>query len=103
MRRVCGVKNILELSDKDHKRIRGALVFFLKPEALKQYVRKMDEEVRKHMEMHWHGKNEVKVMPLMKTLTFNIICSLIFGIERGARRDALRGLFQNMIEVRPYQ
>ncbi|GMP72942.1 hypothetical protein CsSME_00030812 [Camellia sinensis var. sinensis] len=29
-------------------------------------------------------------MPLMKTLTFNIICSLIFGIERGTRRDALR-------------
>ncbi|KAL7212094.1 hypothetical protein ACSBR2_014877 [Camellia fascicularis] len=56
----------------------------------------MDEEVRKHMEMHWHGKNEV--IPLMKTLKFNIISSLIFGIERGARRDALRGLFQNMIE-----
>ncbi|KAL7212119.1 hypothetical protein ACSBR2_014896 [Camellia fascicularis] len=37
-------------------------------------------------------------MPLMKTLTFNIICSLIFGIERGTRRDALRGLCQNMIE-----
>ncbi|KAL7174863.1 hypothetical protein ACSBR1_043821 [Camellia fascicularis] len=58
----------------------------------------MDEEVRKHMEMHWQGKNEVTVMPLMKTLTFNIICSLIFRIERGARRDALRGLFQNRIE-----
>ncbi|CAL5411998.1 unnamed protein product [Camellia sinensis] len=90
MRRVCGEKIILELSGEDHKRIRGALVSFLKHEALKQYVGKMDEEVRKHMEMHWHGKNEVNVMPLMKTLTFNIICSLIFGIERGARRHALR-------------
>ncbi|THF95596.1 hypothetical protein TEA_016638 [Camellia sinensis var. sinensis] len=38
MRRVCGEKNILELSGKDHKRIRGSLVSFLKPEALKQYV-----------------------------------------------------------------
>ncbi|KAL7212134.1 hypothetical protein ACSBR2_014909 [Camellia fascicularis] len=66
--------------------------------ASKQYIGTMDEEVRKHMEMHWQGKNEVKVMPLMKTLTFNIICSLIFRIEREARRDALRGLFQNMIE-----
>ncbi|GMP73012.1 hypothetical protein CsSME_00030876 [Camellia sinensis var. sinensis] len=96
MRRVFGEKNILELSGEDHKRIRGALVSFLKPEALKQYDGKMDEEVKNHVEMHWHGKNEV--MPLMKTLTFNIICSLIFGIERGARRDTLRGLFQNMIE-----
>ncbi|CAL5410877.1 unnamed protein product [Camellia sinensis] len=59
MRRVCGEKIILELSGEDHKRIRGALVSFLKPEALQQYVGKMDEEVRKHMEMHWHGKNEV--------------------------------------------
>lgn len=56
-----GEKNILELSGEDHKRIRGALVSFLKPEALKQYVGKIDEEVRKHMEMHWHGKNEVNV------------------------------------------
>ncbi|CAL5345752.1 unnamed protein product [Camellia sinensis] len=38
MRRVCGEKNILELSGEDHKRIRGSLVSFLKPEALKQYV-----------------------------------------------------------------
>ncbi|GMP69887.1 hypothetical protein CsSME_00028973 [Camellia sinensis var. sinensis] len=86
--RVCGEKNVLELT----------LVSFLKPETLKQYVGKIDEEVRKHMERHWHGKNEVKVMPLMKTLTFNIIFSLIFGIEQEARKDALRGLFQNMIK-----
>ncbi|KAL7184013.1 hypothetical protein ACSBR2_026230 [Camellia fascicularis] len=63
-----------------------------------RYVGKIDEEVRKHIERHWHGKNEVKVMPLMKTLTFNIICSLIFAMKQEARRDALRGLFQNMIE-----
>ncbi len=33
----------------------------------------------------------------MKTLTFNIICTLLFGIERGARRDKLVDLFQEMI------
>ncbi|XP_028121275.1 beta-amyrin 28-monooxygenase-like [Camellia sinensis] len=41
MRRVCGEKNILELSGKDHKRIRGSLVSFLKPEALK-HIRNED-------------------------------------------------------------
>lgn len=34
----------------------------------------------------------------MKTLTFNIICSLPFGIERGSQRDRLINCFQEMIE-----
>ncbi|KAK3000482.1 hypothetical protein RJ639_021031 [Escallonia herrerae] len=95
--RLMGERSIIELSGEDHKRIRAALVSFLKPEVLKQYVGKLDEEIRHHLDMHWHGKQEVKVGPLMKTLTFNIICSLIFGIERGERRDLLVGLFQELI------
>ncbi|WMV39881.1 hypothetical protein MTR67_033266 [Solanum verrucosum] len=38
------------------------------------------------------------VLPLMKTLTFDIICSLLFGLERGARRDQVVRYFQQMIE-----
>lgn len=34
----------------------------------------------------------------MKTLTFNIICSLLFGLERGAQRDQMIHYFQQMIE-----
>ena len=34
----------------------------------------------------------------MKTLTFNLICSLLFGIERGPKREKLLPLFQDMIE-----
>jgi cytochrome P450 len=33
----------------------------------------------------------------MKTLTFNIICSLLFGVERGARRDKFVACFQEMV------
>ncbi|KAA8515493.1 hypothetical protein F0562_018896 [Nyssa sinensis] len=98
VRMICGEKNIMELSGDEHKRVRGALASFLKPEVLKQNVGKIDEEIRKHLEMHWHGKQEVKVMPLMKTLTFNIICTLIFGIEQGPRRDALVDLFQFLMD-----
>ncbi|KAI5590508.1 hypothetical protein POPTR_004G017800v4 [Populus trichocarpa] len=98
VRRICGDKNILELSGHEHKRVRGALVSFLKPEALRQYVGKMDERVRKHLEMHWHGKQKVSAMPLMKILTFNIMSSLIMGIEEGAKRDMLVGLFQQLIK-----
>ncbi|XP_065862355.1 cytochrome P450 716B1-like [Euphorbia lathyris] len=97
IRAILGDRCILELSGEDHKRVRGALMSFLKPESLKQYVGKMDEEVRLHIQNHWQGQQEVKVLPLMKTLTFNIICSLLFGIERGARRDTLVDWFQAMI------
>lgn len=50
-----------ELAGDDHKRVRGAVVSFLKPEMLKQYVGKLDEEVRRHLDMHWHGNQKVMV------------------------------------------
>ncbi|KAL5721848.1 hypothetical protein ACHQM5_005440 [Ranunculus cassubicifolius] len=84
-----GKHNLLELEGEDHKRVRRALMKFLKPDALKQYVNNMDEEVRKHLEMYWQGKEKVTVLPLMKTLTFDIICSLLFGLEPGFRRKKL--------------
>lgn len=34
----------------------------------------------------------------MKTLTFNIICSLLFGLERGKVRDQFLASFQTMVE-----
>ncbi|XP_050214238.1 cytochrome P450 716B1-like [Mercurialis annua] len=98
IRRLVGERNILELSGDDHKRIRGALVSFLKPEELKQYVGRMDQEIRKQFEMHWHGKQKISVMPLMKSLTFNVLSSLIIGMEQGPERDLLQQPFQKLIE-----
>ncbi|KAH0986924.1 hypothetical protein GBA52_014101, partial [Prunus armeniaca] len=98
IRMILGDRNILEMRGNDHKRLRNALMLFLKPESLKQYVGKMDKETRKHLETHWHGKQQVKALPLMKILTFNIMCSLLFGLEQGTRRDELVECFQQMIE-----
>ncbi|KAI5433052.1 hypothetical protein KIW84_020370 [Lathyrus oleraceus] len=95
---ILGDRNLLELCGKDHSRVRGALVSFLKPESLKEYVGKIDEEVKRHIQMHWEGKQQVKVLPLMKTLTFNIICSLLFGLESGKQRDQFMKPFQAMIQ-----
>lgn len=58
---ILGERNLTELSGEDHKRVRGALVSFLKPESLRQYVGEMDEEVRRHLKLHWQGKQEVTV------------------------------------------
>ena len=72
---IMGDRNLLELNGEDHKRVRGAIVSFLKPESLKQYVGKMDAEVRKHLEMHWQGKQRVTVH-----ITFQKLQSTIAGI-----------------------
>ena len=64
IRRILGERGIFELSAEDHKRVRNALMLFLKPESLKQYVGKMDEEIRKHLEVNWHGKQQVTVSQL---------------------------------------
>ncbi|XP_045786988.1 beta-amyrin 28-monooxygenase-like [Trifolium pratense] len=95
---ILGDRNLQELSGKDLSRVRGALVSFLKPESLKQYVYKIDEEVRSHIQMHWEGKQQVKVLPLMKTLTFNIISSLLFGLESGKQRDQFMNPFQELMK-----
>ncbi|GJS14668.1 cytochrome P450 716B1-like protein [Tanacetum coccineum] len=96
--RIMGPRNIFELSGLDHVRVRAALVSFLKLDVLKQYSVIIDEEVQHSLEEHWHGQTEIKVQPLIKTLTFNVICSLLFGIERGPKREKLLPVFQDMIE-----
>ncbi|GJN32489.1 hypothetical protein PR202_gb21003 [Eleusine coracana subsp. coracana] len=98
VRRILGERNLLELGGADHKRIRGALAEFLKPDMLRLYVGKIDGEVRRHIDERWEGRSTVTVMPLMKRLTFDIITSLLFGLERGPVRDALAGDFERVIE-----
>lgn len=65
VRRLVGERNILELNGEDYGRLRGAFVSFLKPEALKQSVAKMDEEIRLHLEQHWHHNQEISVRTLL--------------------------------------
>ncbi|KAL9444432.1 hypothetical protein AB3S75_017592 [Citrus x aurantiifolia] len=95
---ILGDRSLLNLTGQDHRRVRDALLSFLKPESLKKYVGKIDREIRQHIEFHWQGKEQVTVLPLMKTLTFNIICSFLFGLERGKQRDQFLGGLQDMIK-----
>ncbi|KAG9454080.1 hypothetical protein H6P81_006984 [Aristolochia fimbriata] len=94
---ILGERNLLALSGDNHRRVRAALMSFLKPEALKDYVRKMDEEVRMHIDTYWKDRQELKAMPLMKTLTFDIMASLLIGLERGPQRRNTIAAFQEMM------
>ncbi|KAJ6797606.1 cytochrome P450 716B1-like [Iris pallida] len=95
--RLLGRRNMLELAGDDHRRVRGAVEQFLRPEVLKEYVGRMDEVVRQHIQMNWSGHRTIKVLPLAKSLTFDIICSLMVGIERGAARDMLWKNFNDIM------
>ncbi|XP_047093943.1 cytochrome P450 716B1-like [Lolium rigidum] len=97
-KRIIGEKSLLSIHGDDHRRIRGALMEFLKPDMLKLYISRIDAEVRHHLEENWAGRTAVTVLPLMKRLTLGIISSLLFGLERGAVRDALAVDFTCILE-----
>ncbi|KAG2587835.1 hypothetical protein PVAP13_5NG170781 [Panicum virgatum] len=59
MRRILGEKNILDLNGAEHKRFRGALAEFLKPDMLRLYVGRIDGEVRRHLDESWAGRATV--------------------------------------------
>ncbi|EAZ40027.1 hypothetical protein OsJ_24466 [Oryza sativa Japonica Group] len=98
VQRILGDRSILDLVGADHRRVRGALSEFLRPEMLRMYVGKIDGEARRHVAGCWSGRAAVTVMPLMKRLTFDIIASLLFGLGPGAAaRDALAGDFERVM------
>ncbi|KAK1677731.1 hypothetical protein QYE76_038579 [Lolium multiflorum] len=97
-RRIFGDKSIVDMHGEDHRRIRGALMEFLKPDMLKLYVGRVDGQVRRHLRENWRGRTTVRVLPLMKRLTFDVVSELLLGLETGAVRDALVEDFRRMVE-----
>ncbi|KAH7675626.1 Abieta-7,13-dien-18-ol hydroxylase protein [Dioscorea alata] len=95
--RIIGSRNMTEFVGADHKRLRGAVSYFLKPEILRKYVGKLDEEIRQHFRTNWFDHQQVKVSPSMKSLTFNAICATIFGIKQGTTRELLVNEFKYMM------
>ncbi|GJN32490.1 hypothetical protein PR202_gb21004 [Eleusine coracana subsp. coracana] len=95
---ILGRRNILELVGDDYRRVRGAMMQFLKPDSLRRYVGAIDAEVARHLDAVWAGQRRVTVLPLMKLLTFDIIATLLFGLDRGAVRRELADAFADMLE-----
>lgn len=88
---ILGDRNLLELIGEDHKRVRNALTSFLKPECLKNYIGKMEEEIREHLELHWKGKQKVTVCWATQLFNYLMIdVKLLFGVVI---------LFQNFVFV----
>ncbi|KAK1304992.1 hypothetical protein QJS10_CPB11g01297 [Acorus calamus] len=97
-RKIFGTRNLLEMSGEEHRRMRAVFMRFLKPEMLKEYVGVMDGEVRRHLEMNWRGKETVTVFPLIKTLTFDIMCTLFFGLAQCPRKAQMLRDFSHIMD-----
>ncbi|XP_003561530.1 cytochrome P450 716B1 [Brachypodium distachyon] len=100
MNRMVGRRNIRELTGNNHRHVRAMFVQFLKLDVVRGYVGAIDDEVRHHLSANWHGHATIAVMPSMKTLTFDIMCTVIFGLDRGAHAAMRRDLsmeFQQLV------
>lgn len=69
---------------------------FLKPESLQDYVGHMDALVKHQMLTETEGKDTILAVPLMKKLTFNVTCSLLFGLHHEPTNEAL---FEDFLQV----
>ncbi|KAF8390924.1 hypothetical protein HHK36_023224 [Tetracentron sinense] len=69
---------------------------FLKPEALVQYLGKMDLITQHHLQMYWVGKEEVKVYPLAKKFTLTLASCFFLGLDIPERVAKLVNKFDDI-------
>jgi len=95
--RMVGRRTIRDMVGDEHRRVRAMMVQFLRVDAVKRHVASMDGEVRRHLDAEWRGRGTVAVMPSMKSLTFDVMCTAIFGLGTGAVRRELWTEFQELV------
>ncbi|PIA32449.1 hypothetical protein AQUCO_04500211v1, partial [Aquilegia coerulea] len=86
---ISGKHTIFELTGARYKLIKGAMVSFLKPESLQNYVRHMDDLIAKNILAETKDKDTLKAVDMMKRITFDVACTTIFGIEDKMTKKAL--------------
>ncbi|KAH9311016.1 hypothetical protein KI387_026051 [Taxus chinensis] len=86
---VLGKKNLFELPVQDHKRMRAAIMQFMKPEGLQKFVGRMESVIVQHFFDCWQVKQSITVWPLMKQLTFQVACDTLFSLKDAEEREIL--------------
>ncbi|KAM0931550.1 hypothetical protein ACQ4PT_000290 [Festuca glaucescens] len=82
-------RSVLTLTGNELKQVRCALQGYLRPDMVRRYVRKMDDEVRRHIELYWAGRDSITVLPTVRRLTLGIICSIVLGQEADTIKEGL--------------
>eukprot|EP01018_Ginkgo_biloba_P007322 Gb_21070 [translate_table: standard] len=98
--KVMGENSILAKSGDEHKRIRSVLYSnFFCPQALQKHLGKVSSVIERHLDKKWKGigHDEVKVVPLVRDLVFNISCKLFFSTEDKHIREQLSESLEQII------
>ncbi|XP_058110631.1 taxane 13-alpha-hydroxylase-like [Magnolia sinica] len=80
LRKIFGKNSIIELTGDRHKLVKRAMMRFLKPENLQEYIGIMDGLVKTRLVAEMKEKDTIKAVHFMKDLTFNVTCTLLFGL-----------------------
>nr|ATG29938.1 CYP725A12 [Taxus chinensis] len=96
LQKLLGQDSVLAKTGEEHRIVRAALARFLGPQALQTYMSKMSSEIQNQIDQKWKGKDEVKVLPLMRGLIFSIATSLFFGINDEHQQERLRKLVETV-------
>ncbi|XP_021806903.1 taxadiene 5-alpha hydroxylase-like [Prunus avium] len=86
---IAGKQNIFELTGSRYRLVKGAMVSFLKPESLQNYIKQMDELTKTMLLRETENKDTIKTVVTMKKLTFNIASSILFGIKDEHTKEVL--------------
>ncbi|CAI9091950.1 OLC1v1027074C1 [Oldenlandia corymbosa var. corymbosa] len=92
--KVIGEKSLSNLSGPAHKPIRLAIMSFLKPESIQNYVTEMNSLIQQELIQELGGKDSIYVVPLVKKITFKVTSTLLFGL-RGNGDKKLDDLLEN--------
>ncbi|KAK1283620.1 hypothetical protein QJS10_CPB21g01613 [Acorus calamus] len=87
--KISGKNNIFELTGSRYKLVKGAMLSFLKAESLQHYIGQMDDVVRTQLLSQIKDGDTIKAVTLMKKVTFNVTCSLLFGLYDEPMKEAL--------------
>ncbi|XP_061988577.1 beta-amyrin 28-monooxygenase-like [Rosa rugosa] len=62
-------------------RHRKVLSPFLGPDSLRKYLGIMDAVTKRHLDLFWSDKKQVKVLALTKMHTFTLVCKIFLNVE----------------------
>ncbi|KAF5206289.1 Cytochrome p450 [Thalictrum thalictroides] len=86
---IAGKQQLFELTGDRYKFIKAAMVSFLKPESLQNYLAHMDDLIAKNLHKETKDTDTIKAVDAMKRITFDVACTTLFGIEDEMTKSAL--------------
>ena len=78
--------------------MKGVVITFLKRECLQEYVGQMETLVKTQLLTEVKESDTILAVPFMKKVTFNLTCTLMFGLHDEPTKEALLGDFTKIMK-----